>query len=180
MKRTYLQRSRSPMNKIGKRGLANLELRTGMHEKAKLEGWHDHCELIEIFKDRGMNVSPCFGPLQFCHARKRHARSKWAQVGSPEHEMTVCRGCSFHHQSRLDLLAPSLTMDIVMEAIRRRTVDKPMTAEEVKAAIASRRHITRPEAKPPCACSHPYHKGKECLVAVRGMYCQCERYEPKE
>ncbi len=55
--------------------------------------------------------------------------------------------------------------------------DQGMSAEEVRAAIARRRHRAEQESRPPCICSHPYHKDKECLVSVRGYFCNCERYE---
>lgn len=103
------------LGKVGRRRLAANKARKATHVE-----WLDHCEIGPILRNRGITFVRCMGPLEFCHARKGHHRIKKAEIGTPEHEDTVARGCSLHHESYLDLLPPEQTCEIVLEAIRRR------------------------------------------------------------
>lgn len=103
------------IGKVGRRRLATVaELR----KEAVRAGWIDICELRPILLERGLldqfNLN-CLGDLEFCHSEKTSPRGS-----DPVLDKEVCRGCTLHHHSILDLLRPAETAEIVREAIRRR------------------------------------------------------------
>ncbi len=115
IKRGSVPMRRTRMRPIGRRGRERLRVNSELHAQASLEGWHSICEIAPILRERGIDNSPCLGPLTFAHSRKAHRRGS-----DPVLARTVARGCEFHHFFKLDLLAPKLTEAIVLEAIERR------------------------------------------------------------
>lgn len=97
-----------------------------LRAQAEAEGWLNVCEIRPLLVERGFVSADdrCQGRLTFCHARTRTRRSAGAPLGSPEHELTVCRGCERHHYYVLDIpstVSRDEACEIVMEAIRRRS-----------------------------------------------------------
>lgn len=113
-----------PLNRIGKVARARLKVVAELNRRWSDAPWYSTCEIRNVLIEWGFldyNQMVCLQPLTWAHARKSRHRSDDAPEGSPYSDYAAARGCSFHHMSVLDLLKPSLTEAIVMEAIRRRS-----------------------------------------------------------
>lgn len=109
-----------PMRKVGR--VTERRLAANKARKEKFAAILKVCEIAPILREKSITFTRCSGGMTWAHARKRHRRSQKAAEGTPEHEETVIRACSKHHYFYLDVLPPEKTCELVMLAIRRRTL----------------------------------------------------------
>jgi len=114
VRKEKVKRRINPIGPVGKRRLA-----ANKRRKAENPPYFNICKVAPILRERSITFTRCYGDLEWAHARKK--RSKHAAVGTPEHEDTVIRACSWHHRKYLDeLMKADDACSVMMEAIRRR------------------------------------------------------------
>lgn len=123
MKPSALKRRQSSMKRtVIRRGVSNL--RPGK----KTHTWNAHrAQLKRIFQERGITCCE-FGyggcwrtrALSFAHAVKRRCLRADAEIGTPEHILTVALACTPCHSFLDERLSRDKMRSVVMDAIARR------------------------------------------------------------